>query len=78
MTHKEFMDTCIHEVETHVHDHENVEVFTVWSCKTLQNSKCILADNKTGNLYEFTMNGDTWEIYVDIYKKDDNYKLDII
>lgn len=78
MTHSNFIDTCIKEVEKYVDKLKGgTEVFVVWTCKTLQNSKCVLAENKTQLLYEFTMNGDTKEIYVNIYKKEDNYTINI-
>lgn len=54
------------------------DVFVVWSCKTLQNSKAILsATNKGAYMYEFTMNGDKGHIYRDVYKKIDNTALNL-
>lgn len=49
------------------------DVFIVWSCKTLQNSK-ILASTTLfdGMYYEITLNGDKKEIYFDAYKKFEN------
>ena len=51
---------------------ENIDVFVVWSCKTLQNNKSILATIVDGitYLYEFTYNGDKRIIYMDAYSKD--------
>lgn len=49
------------------------EVFVVWSCKTLQNSKALLSTTLfDGMYYELTLNGDKKEIYFDAYKKFEN------
>ena len=49
------------------------DVFIVWMCKTLQNSKAmastVLFD---GMYYELTYNGDKKELYFDAYKKWEN------
>lgn len=49
-------------------------VFIVWSCKTLQNYKCLASTTVSGDgIYaEFTFNGDRQELYQDIYRKVDN------
>lgn len=49
-------------------------VFIVWSCKTLQNYKCLASTTVSGDgIYaEFTFNGDKQELYQDIYRKVDN------
>lgn len=48
-------------------------VFVVWSCKTLQNSKALLSTTLfDGMYYELTYNGDKQEIYLDAYKKFEN------
>ena len=46
-------------------------VFVVWSCKTLQNYKALLATTVSGDgVYaEYTYNGDKQELYEDVYKK---------
>lgn len=54
-------------------DHLNKEIklddtFVVWSCKTLQNYKCIVS-TIYGGLTEYTYNGDKGELYEDVYKK---------
>ena len=52
------------------------DVYVVWSCKTLQNNKVLIATNRPDNLYvECTNNGDTQETYFDIYKKRANIKV---
>ena len=49
------------------------DVFIVWSCKTLQNNKALLATTKPDNMYfEVTYNGDKGEIYLDAYSKVEN------
>lgn len=46
-------------------------VFIVWSCKTLQNYKCLASTNVNGDgIYaEYTYNGDKQELYEDVYGK---------
>lgn len=54
------------------------DVFVVWFCKTLQNSKALLsAKHKGAFYYEFTYNGDKEEVYMDIYKKVVNIPIDV-
>lgn len=47
------------------------DVFIVWSCKTLQNYKCLASTTVSGDgIYaEYTYNGDKQEMYEDVYKK---------
>lgn len=47
------------------------DVFIVWSCKTLQNYKCLASTTVSGDgIYvEYTYNGDKQELYEDIYRK---------
>lgn len=50
-----------------------IEVYVVWSCKTLQNNKALLSTPlPDGMYYEITYNGDKDEIYFDAYKKFEN------
>ena len=50
--------------------------FVVWSCKVLQNSKALVSTTVSdGMYYEITHNGDKKEIYVDAYKKWENFKV---
>ena len=46
-------------------------VFIVWSCKTLQNYKCLASTtvNGDGIYVEYTYNGDKQELYEDVYQK---------
>ncbi|QPL14202.1 hypothetical protein SEA_MORRILL_48 [Microbacterium phage Morrill] len=46
------------------------DFYVVWSCKTLQNWKCLVSTDITdGVYYELTHNGDKNETYVDEYHK---------
>ena len=49
-------------------------VYIVWSCKTLQNYKCLASTTVSGDgIYaEYTYNGDKQELYEDIYRKVEN------
>lgn len=49
-------------------------VFIAWSCKTLQNYKCLASTTVSGDgIYaEYTYNGDKQELYEDIYDKVQN------
>ena len=49
------------------------DVYVVWMCKTLKNSKALLSTNVSDEMYyEITYNGDKDEIYFDAYKKWEN------
>lgn len=50
------------------------DVFIVWSCKTLQNYKCLASTTVSGDgVYaEYTYNGDKQELYEDFYVKESN------
>ena len=52
-------------------------VFIVWSCKTLQNYKCLASTTVSGDgIYvEFTFNGDKNELYQDVYRKVRNIRI---
>lgn len=50
------------------------DVYIVWSCKTLQNWKALASTPRPdGMYYEITFNGDKNEIYLDAYKKFENW-----
>jgi hypothetical protein len=52
------------------------DVYVVWLCKTLQNSKALLSTTRPdGMYYEMTYNGDKGELYVDAYHKMNNYTV---
>nr|DAJ45486.1 MAG TPA: hypothetical protein [Caudoviricetes sp.] len=73
---KDFQSVCLDKLvnwynthnETHI---ERDDVFIVWSCKTLQNYKCLASTTVSGDgIYaEYTYNGDKQELYEDVYKK---------
>ncbi len=77
---KEFIEKCKQLVKEYAEEHldksDNVsefDVFVVWSCKTLQNSKALLSTSlPDGMYYELTYNGDKKELYFDAYKKFEN------
>ena len=49
------------------------DVFIVWMCKTLQNSKAMVSTTLfDGMYYELTYNGNKKELYLDAYKKWEN------
>lgn len=49
------------------------DVFVVWSCKILQNSKALLSTTvPDGMYYEITLNQSKKEVYLDAYKKWEN------
>ena len=86
MNEKEFLEWCKKEVCSYTNKHLDKtdkkeitidDVFMVWSCKTLQNNKALLSTTLfDGMYYECTYNGDKKEMYVDVYKKWENYKVE--
>ena len=49
------------------------DIFIVWSCKTLQNRKAIMAVRfQDHHLFEVTWNGDKSQMYIDTYDKVEN------
>lgn len=86
MNEREFLDICRLEVCKYTNNHLDKsdnktisvdDVYVVWSCKTLQNNKALLSTSLLdGMYYEFTYNGDKQEVYVDVYKKWKNYKIE--
>lgn len=52
------------------------DVFIVWMCKTLQNNKAMASTTLfDGMYYELTFNGNKQELYVDAYKKWENFTV---
>lgn len=75
-----FQNVCKRKLSEWYNKQEGAEyitpgnVFVVWSCKTLQNYKLLVATTVSGDgVYaEYTYNGDTQELYEDVYKKVQN------
>jgi hypothetical protein len=59
-------------------DHFTVDdVYVVWGCKTLQNSKCLVSTTiPDGMYYEVTYDGNKSCFYLDAYKKFENVKIE--
>ena len=80
MTDVKFFEFSKNAVRNYVINHldksdtvPNFDVYIVWYCKTLQNWKGLLSTTLSdGMYYEFTLNGDKDEAYLDAYKKWDN------
>ena len=54
------------------------DVYIVWMCKTLQNSKAMLSTPVPDTrYYEVTYNGDKKEAYLDAYVKEKNGCFDV-
>jgi len=82
MNERLFVFLCKQEILDYVRQHyEDIhitedDVYVVWLCKTLQNSKALLSTTiEDGMYYEVTYSGDNQEMYVDAYKKVDNYTV---
>ena len=82
MNEKDFVALCKQTVAKFTNEHMNKsdcnqitedDVFIVWMCKTLQNSKAMVSTTLfDGMYYELTYNGDKKELYLDAYKKLEN------
>lgn len=85
MNEKDFVALCKKTVTDYANDHLDKtdgkqitedDVFIVWMCKTLQNSKALVSTTLfDGMYYELTYNGDKNELYVDAYKKWHNFTV---
>ena len=85
MNEKEFISLCKKQVVEYANEHidktdrkqiSEDDVFVVWMCKTLQNSKALVSTTLSdGMYYELTYNGSTGELYVDAYKKWENFTV---
>ena len=79
---KEFLEWCTEEVIRYFNSRvdktdnktlKEEDVFVVWNCKTLKNNKALLSTTVSDGLYyEFTFNGNSEELYMDVYKKWEN------
>lgn len=82
MNEKDFVSLCKKTVAEYSNEHldktdgkqiTEEDVFIVWMCKTLQNSKALVSTTLfDGMYYELTYNGNKKELYLDAYKKWEN------
>ena len=82
MNEKDFTNRIRQMVADYTNEHLDVtdkkhstpdDVFIVWQCKTLQNSKALASTTLLdGMYYEITYNGDKKQFYLDAYKKFEN------
>ena len=82
MNEKDFVALCKKVVAQYANEHMDKtdgkqiteeDVFIVWMCKTLQNSKAMVSTALfDGMYYELTYNGDKKDLYLDAYKKWEN------
>ena len=83
MNFNNFLDRCKTEVMNYlnqkiVNDRSTLgiginDIYVVWYCKTLKNVKALLGTSLPDNLYfEITFNGDSDELYLDVYDKLEN------
>ena len=87
MNEKDFVKLCKKAVTDYTNAHLDKtdgkqitedDVFIVWMCKTLQNSKALVSTTLfDGMYYELTYNGDKEELYVDAYKKWENFFIKV-
>lgn len=89
MTTQEFLDVVKSELASYISlchadvSDEDLEVIQVWYCKTIQNHKglFIVKNNQTQTIYNYfveaTYNGDSNELYLDIYKKSAKLTVEI-
>lgn len=87
MNEKDFVTLCKATVAEYANEHLDKsdgkqitedDVFVVWMCKTLQNSKALLSTTLfDGMYYELTYNGDKKDLYVDAYKKWENFAVKV-
>lgn len=85
MNEKDFAALCRKTVADYANEHldktdgkqiSEEDVFIVWMCKTLQNNKALASTTLfDGMYYELTYNGNKGELYVDAYKKWQNFTV---
>lgn len=88
MPEKDFVNLCKKTVARYANAHMDKtdgkqitedDVFIVWMCKTLQNSKAMVSTTLfDGMYYELTYNGNKKELYVDAYKKWENVCIEVL
>ena len=79
MNEKDFVALCKRYVAEYANEHMDKtdgqkiteeDVFIVWMCKTLQNSKALVSTTlPDGMYYELTWIGDKRQLYMEAYKK---------
>lgn len=69
-----YMEHMADDAKDSIDLQDDFEVYVVWSCKILQNYKCLVSTTVAGDgIYaEYTYNGDKQELYEDVYKKISN------
>ena len=87
MNEKDFVKLCKQTVAKYANEHldksdgkqiNEDDVFIVWMCKTLQNSKALVSTTLfDGMYYELTYNGNKKELYLDAYKKFQNVCISV-
>lgn len=87
MNEKDFVKLCKQTVVKYANEHldksdgkqiNEDDVFVVWMCKTLQNSKAMVSTTLfDGMYYELTYNGNKKELYLDAYKKFQNVCISV-
>ena len=85
MGNEEFLRLCKAKVAEYTNSHMDKtdgkqitvqDVYVVWSCKTLQNSKALLSTTvPDGMYYELTYNGDKHELYLTLIRSFRTYAL---
>lgn len=86
MNTEKFIKHCKQLVANYTNEHTDTtdalealtpdDVYIVWCCKTLQNSKALASTPRSdGMYYELTYNGDKHELYLDAYKKFENRRI---
>ena len=87
MNKKDFVALCKKTVTEYANEHMDKtdgkqiteeDVFIVWMCKTIQNSKAMVSTTLfDGMYYELTYNGNKKELYLDAYKKWENLCISV-
>ena len=87
MNEKEFVSLCKKTVAEYANEHLDKtdgkqitadDVFIVWMCKTLQNSKALASTTLFDCMYyDLTYNGDKKELYFDADKKGENKAIPV-
>lgn len=74
MDSKLFLDLCKEKIaDYYLNVIKEKDIYVVWHCKTLQNSKALLSTSvPDGRYFECTYNGDKKELYLDAYEKEQN------